>query len=67
MADALAAGTDEEAVRIIDRAITASGIISSKTLAGRVLECARNPEKEWVDTEMVYAEGVLLRLQEVRI
>lgn len=66
VAEALAAGTDAEAVKIIDRAITKSGIISNMSLARRVIECARRPEEEWVDPEMVYAEGVLLRLKEVR-
>lgn len=64
---ALAAATDDEAIQIIDRAITASGIISSKTLARRVLECVRSPEEERTDPEMVYAEGVLIRLTEVRM
>ncbi|WP_347138950.1 hypothetical protein [Paracoccus sp. SSK6] len=66
VADALAARTDAEAVRIIDRAINASGLISDRKLARRVLECARSPGKVWTDQDMVYAEGVLIRLNEVR-
>lgn len=54
------------AALVIDRAITASGIISDPKLARRVFECARNPEKEHTVPEMVYTEGVLIRLMEVR-
>lgn len=54
------------AVDVLDPDTAAEGNAVNLALARRAFECARRPEEEWVDPEMVYAEGVLVRLQEVR-